>query len=179
MIIGVLGDTHVPGRVRSVPHLVFETFRERGVELILCSGDINTLSTLKELRKLAPLYAVRGEIDFLDLPENKIIGVDGIKLGITHGHEALDEMGREPAVVTAREMGVDVLVLGHTHKLRQEVLNGLLVLNPGSATGAWAAAGVVREPSFMVLDVSDRSVTVETYRIGGEGLEKGTEGHDL
>ena len=68
MIIGVLGDTHVPGRARSVPPIVFETFRERGVELILCSGDINTLSTLKELRKLAPLYAVRGEIDFLNLP---------------------------------------------------------------------------------------------------------------
>ena len=76
MIIGVLGDTHVPGRARSVPRPVLDTFRERGVELILFTGDLNTLSTLKVLQELATVVAVRGDIDFLALPENKIIDLD-------------------------------------------------------------------------------------------------------
>ena len=61
-IIGVISDTHVnPGRRRTLPSQVFEHFAN--VDLIIHTGDLNTLDVVRELEKLAPVFAVVGNND--------------------------------------------------------------------------------------------------------------------
>ena len=61
MLIGVISDTHIPYRSRNIPSKVFEEFKN--VDLILHAGDIEDLSVLDELEKIAPVKAVNGNCD--------------------------------------------------------------------------------------------------------------------
>ena len=61
MKVGVISDTHVPAIVPSLPPAVFDIFK--GVDLILHAGDIVDLSVLDELRAIAPVEAVAGNMD--------------------------------------------------------------------------------------------------------------------
>ncbi len=61
MRVGVISDTHVPAIARSLPAAVFEVFK--GVDLILHAGDVVELSVLDELRTIAPVEAVAGNMD--------------------------------------------------------------------------------------------------------------------
>jgi hypothetical protein len=61
MKVGVLSDTHVPTIVRALPPAIFDIFK--GVDLIMHAGDIVELSVLDELRTIAPVEAVAGNMD--------------------------------------------------------------------------------------------------------------------
>ena len=62
MLIGVISDTHIPYRATNIPKKVFEEFKD--VDLILHAGDIEELSVLDELKKIAPVKAVNGNCDY-------------------------------------------------------------------------------------------------------------------
>ncbi|MGE5482587.1 MAG: metallophosphoesterase family protein [Bacteroidota bacterium] len=65
MRIGVISDTHVPVRARALPGEVFEIFA--GVDLILHAGDLVTLDVLEELETIAPVLAVHGNVDRVEV----------------------------------------------------------------------------------------------------------------
>lgn len=67
MRIGVISDTHVPVRARALPGEVLRIFA--GVDLILHAGDLVTLDVLDELRAIAPVFAVRGNVDHPEVQE--------------------------------------------------------------------------------------------------------------
>lgn len=67
MRIGVISDTHVPVRARALPGEVFRIFA--GVDLILHAGDLVTLDVLDELQAVAPVLAVRGNVDHPEVQE--------------------------------------------------------------------------------------------------------------
>lgn len=117
--IGVISDTH--GLLLPDVSRVF-----RKVDLIVHAGDIDNQKTLEELRAVAPLVAVRGNMDFGKwagaLHESETIEVDGLVIHVSH------IVGNIPASAT-----VHVVIYGHTHRSRIETQNGILFLNPGSA----------------------------------------------
>lgn len=133
MKIGVLSDTHVPSAAAALPGRIFEIFR--GVDLILHAGDIVELSVLDELRTIAPVEAVAGNMDSsetqLALPRTKILTLGRFRLGLTHGKFKID-VQRE---MIRREFdGVDVIVYGHSHHPFWGREAGVFFLNPGSPT---------------------------------------------
>jgi putative phosphoesterase len=122
MIIGVIADTH--GLLRPE---VLEQFRE--VVLIIHAGDIGTSDVLSALRKVAPVRAVRGNVDKGEwaesLPETDVVECNGIFIYLLHDLNTLD---LDP--VTA---GMQVVISGHSHRSKESRKNGVLYLNPGSA----------------------------------------------
>jgi predicted phosphodiesterase len=100
MRIGVLSDTHVPERALRLPQALFEAFH--GVELILHAGDIVRMSVLDELSAIAPVAAVRGNMDdpAHGLPLKIELTLEGVSVGLIHGnggprHNIREHIARE------------------------------------------------------------------------------------
>jgi len=126
--LGVISDTH--GLLRSE---VFDVFRE--VDHILHGGDVGKWDVLVELQVLAPVTAVYGNIDDLDirskLPQVAEIELDGFRVVVTHG----DQLGSPtPAKLHEAFPGAEIIVYGHTHKPLLELVDKTVtVMNPGGA----------------------------------------------
>jgi len=133
MKVGIISDTHVPGAAVSLPPKVFDIFT--GVDLILHAGDIVESSVLDELAAIAPVEAVAGNMDGLELqvrlPAKKVLTLGGFSIGLTHGKYRIDiqkEMVR-------KDFGkVDLIVYGHSHMPFWGEIDGVWFLNPGSPT---------------------------------------------
>jgi putative phosphoesterase len=147
--IGVIADTHIPDRARTLHPQVLELFREAGVQAILHAGDISTPATLQRLNEVAPVHAVRGNRDWValgNLPLTLQIPFGGVVVGLTHGHGPLlnylmDRMdyllrGYRLEMFVPRLLRAfpeaDVIVFGHTHRALNHRVDGKLVFNPGS-----------------------------------------------
>lgn len=133
MKIGVISDTHIPILAGFLPRAVFDIFK--GVDLILHAGDIVELSVLDELRTVAPVEAVAGNMDDSEvqqkLPHKKIIPVEKYSVGLIHGKYRIDV---QKAMIRQEFGHVDLIVYGHSHTPFWGKVEGVYFLNPGSPT---------------------------------------------
>jgi hypothetical protein len=125
--IGIISDTH--GMLRAEVFTVFE-----GVDHILHAGDIGKLDILTELEALAPVTAVWGNVDTLDIrarvPEVARVELDGISVVVVHGMQ----FGSPSPEKLAREYPeADLVVFGHSHRPVIQQVGHTLAVNPGSA----------------------------------------------
>ena len=122
MIIGVIADTH--GLLRPE---VLELFT--GVSLIIHAGDVGTPDVLSTLREIAPVRAVRGNVDkgtWADsVPATDVVEVNDRFIYLLHDLNTLD---LDPAAA-----GMQMVISGHSHRPNESRKNGVLYLNPGSA----------------------------------------------
>lgn len=122
MLIGVISDTHGLLRAEALAAL-------RGVEHILHAGDVGDAAILDGLREIAPVTAIRGNIDVrgacAELPATDAVELAGRLFYLVH---SLHDLDIDP--VAAR---VDVVVSGHSHRPVVEERDGVTYLNPGSA----------------------------------------------
>jgi putative phosphoesterase len=121
--IGVISDTH-----GHLPSRVLKAFK--GVDLIIHAGDIGEETILDKLAKIAPVAAVRGNMDFgkwaRQLPETEIIEIGQIVLYVLHIANRLDA---DPV-----KIGLTAVISGHTHRPDVSEKNGITFINPGSAS---------------------------------------------
>jgi uncharacterized protein len=121
-MIGVISDTHHLLRPEAVEVL-------RGVAHILHAGDVGDPAILDALRRIAPVTAIRGNIDergpCLHLPETEVITLEGHTFYMLHDRHALD---LDPAAA-----GFSAVISGHSHQPLIEWRHGVLYMNPGSA----------------------------------------------
>lgn len=122
MVVGVISDTHGLLRPEAVKALL-------GSEHIIHAGDIGAPEIIAELRNIAQVTAIRGNVDVQtwarEFPETEVVELAGKTLYVIHDVNAMD---LNPAAA-----GFDVVISGHSHQPKQEVKNGVLYLNPGSA----------------------------------------------
>jgi len=122
MRVGVISDTH--GLLRPEALRALE-----GSEHILHAGDVGDAAILERLRAMAPVTAIRGNIDRSGpcalLPETELVELAGRSVYLLHDRNALD---LEPAAA-----GVAVVVSGHSHRAAIQWHKGVLYFNPGSA----------------------------------------------
>jgi uncharacterized protein len=120
--IGVISDTHGLLRPEAVVAL-------RGSERIIHAGDVGDLEILEQLSTIAPLTAVRGNVDkgawARKLPQTAVVELGGIAIYVLHN---LDELDLKPEAA-----GFAAVIYGHSHVPKQEMQNGVLYFNPGSA----------------------------------------------
>ena len=124
MVIGLISDTH--GLVRE------QTFRLlRDVELILHAGDVGGAAVLTQLAEIAPVRAVRGNIDIgsRDLADRIDLALGGLSVHVSHG----DEIGTPTPLGLVARYDADVIVFGHTHRAVIERIGRQLIVNPGAA----------------------------------------------
>lgn len=122
MKIGIISDTHGLLRPEAVERLA-------GVRHIIHAGDIGRPDVISDLRKIAPVTAVRGNVDrdewAAGYPQTELVKLGGRVFYVLHN---LAELDLDPAAA-----GVDVVVSGHSHQPRIETRDGVVYLNPGSA----------------------------------------------
>lgn len=128
MVIGVISDTH-----GLFDRAVLEHFKD--VDHILHAGDIGDLSVIDELKKLAPVTAVSGNVDGYEgsgFPAEASLELDGRRIAMRH---VLFEGGRlsEAGRRFLERLCPDICVFGHTHQPLALWRDGRLLFNPGSA----------------------------------------------
>jgi uncharacterized protein len=120
--IGLISDTH--GLLRPQALRVLE-----GSDLIVHAGDVGDPQILEALKTIAPVFAVRGNVDTEPwaqaLPQTEVVETDSVTIYVLHDLHALD---LDPSAA-----GFQVVVSGHSHKPAREERGGVLFINPGSA----------------------------------------------
>ncbi len=132
LLIGVISDTHIYDRANSIPKKVFDEFSN--VDLIIHCGDLTDPEVLEILGDLAEVKAVRGNMDYLNLPREEILNINDLKIGVIHGDVIYPRGDKLKLKLLGKEMGVDILISGHTHWPFIEDFGDILLLNPGSPT---------------------------------------------
>jgi uncharacterized protein len=101
----------------------------RGSGHIIHAGDVGNPEILDELKTIAPLTAIRGNVDrgawATKLPQTEAVELAGVSIYVLHD---LGELDLKPAAA-----GFRVVISGHSHVPKQETRDGVLYFNPGSA----------------------------------------------
>ena len=122
MLFGVISDTHGLLRPEALAAL-------QGVEHILHTGDVGNVAILDALREIAPVTAIRGNVDVsgacAELPATDVVELGGQLFYLVHSVHDLD--------INPKAAGVAMVVSGHSHKAKVEVKDGVVYFNPGSA----------------------------------------------
>ena len=122
MRIGVISDTHGLLRPEAQRALL-------GVQLIIHAGDVGTPEILTQLKLIAPVFAVRGNVDTQPwaqaLPLTTVVETAGFNFYVLHNLQDLD--------LKPQAAGFDAVISGHTHQAAKRRDSGVLYLNPGSA----------------------------------------------
>lgn len=129
MRVGMLSDSHVS-------HLspeIMGKLKNLNVDLIIHCGDYTGINVVHQLQALGNFCGVAGNMDPLEirkiLKEKEIIEIEGRRIGIFHGHGIffLDKLLKNKF----KGEKIDILIHGHTHRLRNEKKRGIHYLNPG------------------------------------------------
>lgn len=108
------------------------------------------------------MHIVKGDFDCdpasSSLALSKVVTHGSLRIGFTHGHTIIPPGDGESLLVAARQMDVDVLLWGGSHRFEAYEMEGKFFVSPGSATGAfgtgWWPDGEEPVPSFVLMDVS-------------------------
>lgn len=162
LTVGLISDTH--GLMRpGVVHAL------QGVDLILHAGDVGGRDVLVELRDIAPVHAVYGNVDDPfdpELEQTLYVHLDGWSVVVTHGHL----LRRLTPEALLRQFDAGIIVFGHTHRALVHRSGGRVVVNPG-------AAGPRRfdvVPSVARLTVSPGDAAVTHVPIVEVGIDSST-----
>lgn len=122
MRIGIISDTHGLLRPEAVELL-------RGSDHIIHAGDIGSPEIIPALEKLAPVTVVRGNVDTQawarSFAETEVVELGGLHIYVIHDVNALD--------LNPKAAGFAAVISGHSHQPKQEMKEGVLYFNPGSA----------------------------------------------
>ncbi len=122
ILIGVISDTHGLLRPQALEAL-------RGSNHIIHAGDVGSPEILEELAAIAPVTAVRGNVDkeawSRKLPETEVLELGGISIYVLHDLAQLD--------LKPKAAGFSAVISGHSHVPKLEACDGVLYFNPGSA----------------------------------------------
>jgi len=159
----LISDTHIPSRAKAIPREVFEIFNR--VDLILHAGDLTQISVIDELRQLAPVIAVSGNMDRGEvrkrLPKIDSVNVHNWKIGIIHDAGIFSGTRRMKTV--AKQNNLDVLVFGHTHRPNLMQAEEALFINPGSPTNPLPL--FITRPTVALLKITKEKIEPEIIRI--------------
>ena len=122
MRVGIISDTH--GLLRPEAERALQ-----GVELIIHAGDVGDAEILTKLKRIAPVFAVRGNVDTerwaRELPATTVVEAGKASFYVLHNLRELD--------LRPEAAGFHAVISGHTHQAEHSERDGVLYLNPGSA----------------------------------------------
>jgi len=167
-----IGDSHLPRRAKSVPDQIIKKL-EKLVEIekfdyTFFTGDVVNAPKFMNFLNLITkknLFVVIGNMDYYggnrDAPVYRSLNIsmgnnDNLIVGLTHGHQVSPRGDRSQLELIAIEKSFNILISGHTHKEEIFLQKDILLLNPGSVTGAWSfiASG---NPSFITLSIIEKT----------------------
>jgi len=166
LLVLLIGDCHIPHRASSLP-AKFKTLLAPGkISHIISTGNLCSKEFQDYLRTIATdVHIVKGDFDEVTYPDNKIVVIGQFKIGVCHGHQIVPWGDKEALAMLQRQLDVDILVTGHTHKFETFEFQGKLFINPGSATGAFNCTSGDAVPSFVLMDVQGARAIIYVYQL--------------
>jgi len=167
MLVLVLGDLHIPHRVATLPVKFRKLLAPGRIQHILCTGNLCTRESFDYLKTVAAdVHIVRGDFDEnTSYPEQKIVTVGQFRIGLCHGHQIVPWGDPDSLAMVQRQLDVDILITGHTHKFEAYEHENKFYINPGSATGAFHALENHVTPSFVLMDIQSSTVSTYVYQL--------------
>jgi len=165
MRVLVISDTHLTAKGDKLPAIIKQ--EAKACDCCLHSGDFSTYSVFEALSSWTKVYGVCGNMDDgsvrAKLPRKQIIGLEEVKVGLIHGaghpSRLIDYLKKEFAKDAD---GVDIFVFGHSHCPLDEIKDGKIYFNPGSATDTVFAP----YRSYGILDISGKDIKRRIVKIG-------------
>lgn len=153
MKIGVIADTHIRDKYEHVPETCLNAFKH--VDMVVHAGDMVDLGAIDELKLICPkIVAVAGNMDSQAVtkrfPVKQVFEISGCKVGIMHGYGAPANLIKILKNAFKNERP-DVIIFGHSHKSMNEVIDGILFFNPGSATDH-----SLGQASYGIIEIKDK-----------------------
>ena len=150
--IGIISDTHGLLRPEAERRLT-------GVDHIVHAGDIGRPEIVDALRRIAPVTAIRGNVDIgewaREYPDTKLVRLAGKSIYVLHDLKTLQA---DPAA------GIDVFISGHSHVPKIDNIDGVLYLNPGSAGRRRFNLPI----TLATLEVTPEGMRPEIHELGGD-----------
>lgn len=161
--VGLISDTHVPVRARSIPRAVLQIFER--VDYIVHAGDLVQLEVIDELEQLAPVLAVHGNMDGPEvsgaLPKLNSLKIFDWKIGVMHNPGTSFGMSKMREI--AKQNDFDVFVYGHTHNSIIKWEGKILYMNPGSPTNP--VPPFLAKASVGLLRITQEGITPEIVQV--------------
>ncbi|GAG58671.1 unnamed protein product [marine sediment metagenome] len=175
----VIGDSHIPRRAKNIPIQICEVLEKnvlnRKFDYTFFTGDVikapRFMSYLKKITNVEVL-AVVGNMDYYGGNRNapiyqhievSIETKENLTVGLTHGHQIHPRGDHTQLGNLAIDNNYNILISGHTHKEEIVLTNdGVLLLNPGSVTGAWSFVAS-RNPSIIVLILDEKTGEIDVF----------------
>lgn len=150
--IGIISDTHGLLRPEALRALA-------SVDHIIHAGDIGDPEIITALHRIAPITAIRGNVDTCkwaaSYADTEILHLAGKSIYILHDLKMLR--------IDPGALGIDVVVSGHSHVPRIKTVGGVIYLNPGSAGRRRFNLPI----TLATLDVTPEGIRPEIHRLGG------------
>lgn len=141
--VGIISDTHGLLRPQAIDAV-------SGSDFIIHAGDIGSIDVINQLRVIAPVTAIKGNIDkgtwASAFSDNEVLEVGGRFIYIIHN---LNELDLDPAAA-----GFEVVVSGHSHKPKVKQIDDVLYVNPGSAGPRRFSLPI----ALAVLDITEEAI---------------------
>ena len=174
----VIGDSHIPRRAKSVPDEIIDKLNEltiqKSFDYTFFTGDLITAFDFIDFlnsKTLNDVFIVIGNMDYYGGNKNApdyqklevdFLGNEKLTIGLTHGHR-IEPRGDHSQLeyLAISDKRYNILISGHTHKEEIFLTNkGILLLNPGSVTGAWSfiASGI---PSFIIIQINEETKEID------------------
>jgi putative phosphoesterase len=187
--IGVISDTHVPDRVGALHPDIIPSFKELNVNIIIHAGDISAPVVIRELEEIAKVHYVQGNRDwwrFKNLPAEKWLYINDVRILISHGHgRLLNYLWEKIPIIfsgyrferflrkfSKTTMEFDIVIYGHSHRAENRWVDGKLFFNPGSASDF----GYVKHgPSIGLIEIlPDKKVKARIIKLGEKIWRRGS-----
>ena len=158
MKVLVVSDTH--GIVKP---FIKELEKHKDAEMIFHLGDmVHDALKIKENTDI-PMVIVRGNNDYFseNTPWSQIVRIKGHKILLTHGHMEKINYGITSLYFKAKESEADLVFYGHTHVYSDEYIDGIRLINPGSAGYDRAR----QYESYVVMNIEEDSIEIERVKL--------------
>ncbi|EPY36752.1 vacuolar sorting protein [Angomonas deanei] len=168
VLILVVGESHVPMRSAAIPEAFKSMLTPGRIQKTFVTGNIACRELHDYFRTVSnQLHCTYGEFDSewsTSLPQYVCVEVEGLKIGMIHGHQVVPEGDKESLAAVQRKLDVDVLIYGTPAVAKLHEFDGRAFVNPGSITGAFSPTEGNILPSFVLLDIKDKHITSFTYQ---------------
>ncbi|EAY05117.1 hypothetical protein TVAG_108510 [Trichomonas vaginalis G3] len=172
MLVLIIGDMFIPYKAHEISQVFREKLGPNKIHQILCTGNVCVKEELDYLRTICnEIVVVRGELDDEGVSniDQTVLTIGGFRVGLVSSVGILPP--RDPAAyaLKQRELDVDILIHGGTHKASAYVYDNHFYLDPGTATGAFTPLSPKPTPTFILLNVQGTTAVAYIYTLNEDG----------
>lgn len=173
-MIAIVSDSHIPTRAEEIPEQFWEKIEE--ADVTIHAGDYDREETFNAVETYSnEFYGVKGNCDFFEadgLKESHTFQYEDLDFGVYHG-TGITPRAHTPTLlkIAEKDLGVQILVHGHSHHDDILLEEGKLLLNPGSCSGVGGGSSTQSNPTMITLNIEDDSLKVRIIEMVLERVE--------